>query len=102
MSYGPDNVNFYQVAGMTVTYDLSREPGHRVVSIEVDGKDLDTETAYYIALHDYLATGGGGNRAFVSYDMEIIMDYKWAAANYIEYLETIDESSVQLGRLIRI
>jgi 2',3'-cyclic-nucleotide 2'-phosphodiesterase (5'-nucleotidase family) len=47
-----------QVSGMTVTYDLTRPPGARIVSATVGGKPLDAGAKYRVATNDFLAAGG--------------------------------------------
>jgi len=49
---------FLQVAGLRVIADISRNPGARVMKVEINGKPLDPEKEYTLALNDYLLKGG--------------------------------------------
>ena len=48
---------FPQVSGMTVEFELAREPGSRVTAIRVGGAPLDESKTYRVAALDYLARG---------------------------------------------
>lgn len=47
-----------QVAGMRVTYDMSKPEGHRIVSVEISGKSLDPAGKYKLAITSFIAEGG--------------------------------------------
>jgi 2',3'-cyclic-nucleotide 2'-phosphodiesterase (5'-nucleotidase family) len=49
---------FPQVSGMTVAFELAREPGSRIVSMQVGGVPLDDARTYRLATLDFLARGG--------------------------------------------
>jgi 5'-nucleotidase / UDP-sugar diphosphatase len=49
---------FPQVSGITVRFDLSREPGSRVTAMQVAGAALDESKVYRVAVLDFLARGG--------------------------------------------
>ncbi len=49
---------FPQVSGMTVEFELAREPGNRVTAIRVGGAPLDEARTYRLATLDFLAQGG--------------------------------------------
>ena len=49
---------FPQVSGMTVEFELAREPGSRVTAMRVGGAPLDESRTYRVAVLDYLARGG--------------------------------------------
>ena len=49
---------FPQVSGITVTYDVARSVGSRVVSMQVAGAPLDENRRYRVAILDFLARGG--------------------------------------------
>ena len=48
---------FPQVSGMTVEFELAREPGSRVTAMRVGGAPLDESRTYRVAVLDYLARG---------------------------------------------
>jgi 2',3'-cyclic-nucleotide 2'-phosphodiesterase (5'-nucleotidase family) len=57
---------FPQISGMNVLYDQSNSPGEKVISITVNGKDLDftdDTTIYKLATNDFMAHGGDGYTA---------------------------------------
>ncbi|MGN1401165.1 MAG: 5'-nucleotidase C-terminal domain-containing protein [Bacillus sp. (in: firmicutes)] len=82
---------FLQVAGMKYTYDSSRQPGGRVVSVEVleNGQytPINNTGTYYVATNIFTAKGGDGYDVFKSVyesgrvsepgfvDWEILSDY---------------------------
>jgi 5'-nucleotidase/UDP-sugar diphosphatase len=47
-----------QISGITVTYDLKKTVGERVMKAEVGGKPLDPNKAYTVVTNDFLAAGG--------------------------------------------
>lgn len=51
---------FPQVAGLTLRYDASLEPGQRVTEILVGGQPLNPTASYRLATSDFLAEGGDG------------------------------------------
>jgi 2',3'-cyclic-nucleotide 2'-phosphodiesterase (5'-nucleotidase family) len=51
---------FPQVSGMTVVFDSNKAPGQRVVSVKVNGKELQADQSYSLATVEYLAGGGDG------------------------------------------
>jgi 2',3'-cyclic-nucleotide 2'-phosphodiesterase (5'-nucleotidase family) len=62
---GPSG-RFPQVSGMTVEFELTREPGSRVTAIRVGGGPLDESKAYRLATIDYLARGGDDYAMFTN------------------------------------
>ena len=64
---GTASGGFLQISGMAVTYDPSAEIGSRVVSIRVDGSEVDPDGLYTVCTTDYLAKGGDGNTALTGY-----------------------------------
>ncbi len=55
---------FPHIAGMTVTFDPSKEAGNRVVEIKVGGEILDEAKEYTLATNDFLGSGGDGYTMF--------------------------------------
>jgi 2',3'-cyclic-nucleotide 2'-phosphodiesterase (5'-nucleotidase family) len=49
---------FPQVSGIILRFDLSREPGSRVTTMQVAGAALDESKVYRVAVLDFLARGG--------------------------------------------
>jgi 5'-nucleotidase len=50
---------FPQVSGVRFSFDASRPPGSRIVSLTVNGKPLDEKKLYTLATSDYVALDGG-------------------------------------------
>ena len=48
---------FLQVSGMRFAYDASMPPGERILATEVEGRPLDPQASYTVALDDYLCLG---------------------------------------------
>ena len=55
---------FPQVSGIVVAADLTKAPGARVVTVEINGKPLDPAGTYKVATNDYMLGGGDGYSAF--------------------------------------
>jgi len=58
---------FPQVSGMSVVYDSGKDIGERIISITIDGNNLnlaDDSTAYKLATNDFMANGGDGYEIF--------------------------------------
>ncbi len=53
-----------QVSGITVTYDLNKPVGERVMRAEVNGEPLDEGKSYTVVTNDFLAAGGDKVSAF--------------------------------------
>jgi len=51
---------FAQISGFSFTFDPSKPKGSRVVSITRDGKPMDMDATYKLAVQDYNAIGGDG------------------------------------------
>ena len=57
-----NDYGFLYPSGIKITFDPSKEPMHRVVSVttESDDKPLDLKKAYTVAFSDFIANGGDG------------------------------------------
>ncbi len=81
---GEDAGRFPQVAGMTVTYDASADPGARVRDVMIGGAALEMDKLYGVVSNNYLRGGGDGYATFVdaadAYDFgpdvaDVLADY---------------------------
>jgi 5'-nucleotidase len=54
---------FPQVSGVQFTFDATRPPGSRIISLTVNGKPLDEKKNYTLAASDYVAIDGGDGYA---------------------------------------
>jgi len=55
---------FPQVSGLSFTIDGSAPAGRRVTGVQVDGRPLDPEKTYTLAISDYMFKGGDGYTMF--------------------------------------
>jgi 5'-nucleotidase len=55
---------FPQVSGIRYTFDASRPAGSRMVEVTINGKPLDAQKTYTLALTKYVAEGGDGYEMF--------------------------------------
>jgi 2',3'-cyclic-nucleotide 2'-phosphodiesterase (5'-nucleotidase family) len=78
---------FPQVSGLTVTVDLTRPAGERVVSANVGDAPLDPAATYTLATNDFMAGGGDGYVAFVGAPNLIdAVDAQLMASQVIDYV----------------
>ncbi len=95
---GTASGGFLQISGMNVTYDPSAEAGSRVVSIRVNGSEINPGDLYTICTTDYLAKGGDGNTALTGYAYAGVGDNAMALSMYLLRLETVKESDITMDR----
>jgi len=93
---------FIQISGMTVKYDASKDPGARVVSIEVNGQIVDDDDKFTLVTTDFIATGGDGNETFIGLRHDIYGEMLPLMVDYIRSLGDITESSVTMERQIAV
>ncbi len=80
---------FPQVSGLEVVYDPGQEVGSRVVSVKVNGVDLDPAATYKMATIDYMARGGDGYSMLVG--KPVLLDItaaKLMANDVMAYIRT--------------
>ncbi len=63
-SYPEAKGAFPHIAGMTVTFDSSKEAGSRVVELKIAGTLVDPAATYTLATNDFLVSGGDGYSMF--------------------------------------
>lgn len=89
---------FMQVSGISYVFDGSKPAGERLVSVTMDGKPLDKNKIYTVALNDYIYNGGDDYTEFKDAKMVsaggLIKD---AVADYIKRKGEI--SPVEEGRI---
>jgi 2',3'-cyclic-nucleotide 2'-phosphodiesterase (5'-nucleotidase family) len=84
--YEQSSGRFLQVSGLEVRYDILRPVGERVVSVTLQGEELNPERVYRIALPEFLANGGDGYDMFAfarryaheaedKFVLEVLSDY---------------------------
>jgi 5'-nucleotidase / UDP-sugar diphosphatase len=57
---------FPQVSGMAFRVDLTAPPGDRVREVRVNGRPLDPNATYTVALPDFMLNGGDGYTMFAN------------------------------------
>jgi len=62
---GRDHLPDCHVAGAEVWFDGRKEPGKRISSVRLSGKDLDNGRSYTLVVSDFMATGGSGFRMLI-------------------------------------
>ena len=63
---------FPQVSGIRYSYDASRKPGARLVSVTVNGKPLDDKQTYTLATTSYVAEDAGDGYTMFKGAMQLI------------------------------
>lgn len=87
---------FPHVSGIAVTYDPARKPHDRVVAVLRDGKPIDLDATYTLAVNDFLAGGGDGYDLFI--DKPRIIDEQSALEMTVQIFQYIsDRGSVSPG-----
>ena len=93
---------FPQVSGIAVTFDLTRNAGSRIVTMQVGGAPLDESRTYRAAILDYLARGGddytmfaGANRITPDNDAPLLVN------EVVAYLRTLGTAHTGVeGRMV--
>jgi 5'-nucleotidase len=60
----PEDGRFLQISGLSFTFDASRPPGARIVTVTVGEQPLDDGKQYRLASNTYLLNGGDGYAMF--------------------------------------
>ena len=81
--------NFLQLSGVRFSADPTREPGERIVSVEVrnaagEYEALDPEAVYRVIGNDYIRKGGEGHSVLAEKAFDLQAD------DYVDYLLTMD------------
>lgn len=95
------NGGFLQVAGIQYEFDASKPVGERVLKIIKDGKPLDKEGLYKVALNDYLFNGGDNYEEFkdakVLYRGELLKDVLVQYLKEKKEVEPKEEGRIKVG-----
>ena len=87
---------FLQVAGMTLTVDLSMDPGSRISDVMVGGAPIDPAATYGIVSNNFVRNGGDGFAMFTdaanAYDFgpdlaDVVAEYMAAEGAYAPYTD---------------
>ncbi len=99
---GATKGGYLQFSGMDVTYDPTAASGHKVVSIKVDGAEVDKDATYKVATLDFIAGGGDGNIFFKGYTIQRNDILDKIFINYIKEIGTVTDTTITGDRLVAI
>ncbi|MBR4905100.1 MAG: bifunctional metallophosphatase/5'-nucleotidase [Selenomonadaceae bacterium] len=91
---------FFNVSGMTFSYDPSQPGGSRVKEIFVDGQPLDENKIYTIALTDFMTAGGDDYTMLAG--LKIIGEYGNNEEAFLNYLNEVGMKGIEVGRITRL
>ena len=78
---------FPAVSGLDLTFDPSRSPGDRVISVKVGGKPLSLDRTYTLAVNEFIAAGGDGYAMLIKAPRLIGLQTSELLVNHVvEYL----------------
>ena len=89
-----------QVSGMTVTYDLDRPVGERVVGVVIGDKPLDGGATYSVTTLDFLASGADLYSGFLDAEVIIAQGPEFAALLEAHFATGDPVAAPKGGRLI--
>lgn len=98
--YPEANGAFSHVAGMSYTFDPSKEVGSRVVEVLVGGKPLDLKATYKLATNDFIAAGGDNYTMFA--ECKSLGEFSALDEIVIEYLQTKGTEGTELQNRINV
>ena len=81
--------NILQISGMTYSYDESRPVDYRVTAVLINGKPIDVNQTYTVAVSAFLAEGGSGFS--VMKRGEIIARGKTDLEELVSYIKTLSQ-----------
>lgn len=90
-NYGVSFGGFPHVGGMKYVVDPEQPIGKRIVSLKVNGKNIDMDKTYTVATNDFTAAGGDDYPVFAK--LPIVNEYSAlneALENYIKKLGTVN------------
>ena len=98
-----DNGRFPQIHGFGFTFDGYADVGSRVLSITIDGVELDADdntTTFTLAINDFMAAGGDGYTTFVG--LPRVSEAGIMSEVFIAFLESADLSVDVDGRIAQV
>lgn len=91
---------FPHVSKMTYSIDLNRPIGNRVVDIKINGKPIEMEREYIIAVNDFIAVGG--DHYHMLENTETIHEYTALDDGLIEYIQLLQTIAPVIENRIKI
>ena len=98
-AYGESLGGFPHVAGIKFVVDPSRAVGDRIISLTINGQELDMNKTYTVATNDFMAVGGDDYPCFG--DVPTLNEYsslEESVGNFIKSLGTV--SYTKQGRIL--
>ena len=95
---------FLQVSGLTYEYNPNLEVGSRISNVKIDGKPLEKDTIYSVALPLYIKNGGDGFEMLKSISSEHNSKNEETIDSeiLIEYIKNIKEINSKLEGRIKV
>ncbi len=81
---------FAQISGFSFSFDPSKKAGSRVVSMTKDGKPMDMDATYKLAVQDYNAIGGDGYSMLVGAKV-VYKTSEWNRDGLVNYIKANPE-----------
>jgi len=89
-AYPAQSGAFAQISGFSFSFDPSKKAGSRVVSITKDGKPMDMDATYKLAVQDYNAIGGDGYSMLVGAKV-MYKTSEWNRDGLVNYIKANPE-----------
>ncbi|SCH63765.1 Trifunctional nucleotide phosphoesterase protein YfkN precursor [uncultured Clostridium sp.] len=86
-SYGESLGGFPHVAGIKFVVDPSKKVGDRIISLTINGKDLDMNKTYTVATNDFMAAGGDDYPCFG--DVPTLNEYSSLEESLVNFIKTL-------------
>ncbi len=91
---------FPQVSGMSIVFAPSRPAGERVLKLLINGKPVEYEKLYRVAINDFMAAGGDGYEVFK--DNNTVQEAGDLAKIIINYIKKHGTVSPKIEGRIRV
>jgi 2',3'-cyclic-nucleotide 2'-phosphodiesterase (5'-nucleotidase family) len=91
---------FPQISGITVKVNLKNAPNSRVVEVLVNGKTIELDKVYTVAVLDFMAAGGDGYTAMTQAKSSKWVTGNWMRDDLVDYIKAHPEVNVTVdGRI---
>lgn len=94
---------FPQVSGLVVKVNKTKPPMSRVVEVLINGKPLDLNKIYTVAVNDFMAAGGDGYSVLKNAKSSLWPTGNWMRDDFVEYIKKHTPLNPQVeGRIIYV
>jgi len=91
---------FSQISGIRVKVDLKKPAGSRVVEVLVNGKTIELDKVYTVAVLDFMAAGGDGYAVLKEAKSSKWVTGNWMRDDLVDYIKTNPQVNVTVdGRI---